>query len=327
MTEKKYFLLLLLGIFMSINTYSQTPSDSTKQVTNNATKIIELSNTVIELANAYSDKYDYFDTASGKMQAEIRKLVNNPNHIIPDSLHIKDTISIDTTLYNNYKTQLSQAPESFDGKEAILTAVKKANESINNLTESAKILNLYFENKGYEKDSKTMKIFQSLINNMINSIDQAESAWRNAVREAKRAGNNAENTTIKDSQVSNLIISAKYDVMALRVLTEDIFNEENHVKDFENLKRQCDYLKNVFETRIANKDQTIKKLKKSKRKHYVSFYNSGFQLLNEMDSLLQLINDKTLKKAEMETKIDLIFDSMEKSYREAINSYNDYTTM
>jgi hypothetical protein len=327
MTNKKAFLLLLVGFSMFISAYSQTATDSTKQVTNTATKIIELSNTVIELANAYSKEYDYFDAAAGKMQAEIRKLVNNPNHIIPDSLHIKDAIAIDSALFCDYKTQLLQAPEYFDGKEAILTAVKKANESINNLTESAKILNLYFESKGYEKDSKTMKIFQSLINNMINSIDQAESAWRNAAREAKRAGNNAENTTIKDSQVSNLIISAKYDVMALRVLTEDIFNEDNHIKDFENLKRQCDYLKGVFETRLANKDQTIKKLKKSKRKYYVSFYSSGFQLLNEMDSLLQLINDKTLKKAELETQKDHIFDSMAKTYREAINSYNDYTTM
>lgn len=323
MSIRKLCILLFLYFFIFSNSQAQEKVvDSTEII--EASKIIDYANTVISLSNAYSATYGNYDSMVRAAQKEIREILNNPGYIIPDTVFVRDTIAIDSVLYNDYNGKLQQAPEDFEGKENIANAVNSANESIRSLFESSRALNTYFLNKEYKKDSQNMSAFRTLSNNLLTSVDKADHSWKMASREATKAGNSAENTMMKNSKRGALIIPVKNDMLALRILTEDTLDEGSYV-DRKELKQRSDSLLTVFNEIKNNGNKSVSKMKKPKQKLYTEFYNSGHLLLKYIESLLEIIDKKRPRNPGYEDEKDQFFEDVSKRYHETVNIYNNFT--
>lgn len=315
--------LVILSIFIFMKVYPQQIVNDSVQPATDPSRIIELANSVIALSDAHTPIYAHYDSLLGRAQKEISSFINNQGYNIDENLNITDSVCVDSLLFKNYKEQLQQITENFDGKERIVIAVNKADKSIYTLRESGRILYKYFTDKGYEKDSKNMLVFRELGSNLGISIDNAQNAWQEAVREAKIAANVAANVKIQEMSVGNLIVQIRNDMLSLRILTEDIFDESKH-KDIQASKVQCNSLQRTFSDKVNNIGWSKNKLNKNKRKYYIAFYNSGYRLLSEIDSLIILVDEEKSKKQKMTYKKDRIFDNMEKLYKETVSNYNSF---
>lgn len=322
MIGRRYY-LIMLSIFIYADIFPQQIANDSVQPDTDSFRIIELANSVIALSDAHAPIYAYYDSSLGKAQKEISSFINNQDYKIDENLNIVDSIRIDSLLFQSYKKLLQQTPNGSDGKEKIIAAIGKADKSISILRESGRILNSYFMDKGYEKDSKNMLVFRELGANLVTSIDNAQNAWREAVREAKTAANDAGNTKIQQMSVGSLIVDIRNDMLSLQTLAENIFDESKH-EDINTSKKQCELLKKIFDDKINNVGWNKNRLNKNKRRYYVNFYNSGYRLLGEIDSLIVLVEEEKSKKQKMPDRKDQIFDKMEKLYKETINNYNSF---
>lgn len=321
MPIRKYCVLLFLYLFILNNSQAQEKIIDSAEIIE-ASKIIDYANTVISLSNAYSATYGNYDSMIRTAQKEIREILNNPAYTPPDTIFVSDTITVDSVLYSDYTIKLQHTPENFEGKENIIDAVNSANESIQSLFESSRALNAYFLNKEYKNDSQNMSTFRTLSNNLLKSADKTDYLWKRASREAIKAGNNAENTMLENSVKGVLIIPVKNDMLTLRILTEDVLDEGNHINK-EELKQRCDSLLAVFDEIKNNGDKFAPKMKKPKRKLYIELYNSGYLLLKDIESLLEIINKKRLRNPEYEDEKDRLSDEIKKRYRETVSVYNN----
>jgi hypothetical protein len=308
----KNVLILFLAVSATINVSAQKKQSSGPNVAEkNASNVIEYTNSIIDIVNAFNGIYNDFDGMLFMADSEIRSIKSKSSKLAVTGFG-KDTSNINSKFYLAYEASFKNIPATFENKEKVIASVQTAQAGVQNLFKSTRALNRYFTEKEYEKDSKDYPIYDVLKDSVIANVANLKNLWRIAAKEASKAGSEAENVLLKRSPMAEFIIPMKTDLNTMKELLEEAFSEDENL-DWNAIKAQSAKLKAAFEKVKNGEGKNMNKLGNAKQSEFTGFYNSGITLMEKIDNL-----------AEVTSKIPAVDnDQLERAYSNVDRQYND----
>lgn len=298
-------------IFFSIGLCAQKKKVTKTQP--DASKIIQLSNSVIDLSNSYSKTLENYNNIRSNVHSNIERLVKNPN-LTPHA--VKCNLTVQSSILTTYTTALNTSP-LFDEKIAIKKNVSEGENNIKSVSKWCSVLSSYVSNKDFKDDQKLIK-YNQINDSLLSYIKKSEISWRTAGHLASDAGNKAELVLLKDSPIASFVIPMKKDLIDLNAILY-MFQTKN--PDINAIKVALSTLKTSIET---NKDVSKKDSSKLKDVYYKSVYETFYRKCSSAAESLNTVTNRLQEK-----KLDTImswFDSATSDYNNAVQSYNTFVS-
>ncbi len=280
-----------------------------------ASKIIQLSNSVIDLSNSYSKALENYKNIASSIHSNVEQLVKNPN-LTPHA--VKCDLAVHPSIQTAYTTTLNTAP-LFDEKMAIKKNVSEGENNIKSVNKWCTALSDYVSNKDFKDDKKLIK-YNQINDSLLSNIEKSEISWRAAGHLASNAGNKAEIALLKNSPIASFVIPMKKDLIDLNAIFEMF---QTKTPDVNTIKANLNTLKTSIET---NKDISKKDTSKLKDVYYKSVYETFYRKCSSATESLNTVTDR-LQETKLDTNnIKSWYNSASSDYNNAVQSYNTFVS-
>jgi len=313
---KKLSIVVLTLLLSSICLTAQKQT----QAEINASKTINMTNTVVDLYNNYLSNIKKVREGLQRAEENIEILKENINR----SAHGWNCTNmiLHDDMVISFEKACTVAP-AFAEKAKIQAEIKYAKANGERLSNHCKALNDYFNKKEYKEDEGFAK-FQPLYDSLYNVYKDVSKSWLNAVNLASEAGNKSELVLLKKSPVAEFIIPMKTDLSAVSKLI-DMFTEEeadfNAIqKDIEALKISVAKNKSLTGKNVANLEKYSNKL------NYEGYYQSMDEAIEIAAKIEELMNPDKVKdgmnEQRVQDEIENKFSMLNWKYKSLVESYN-----
>ncbi len=305
-------IIALSLLLLSSGARAQTMTDA------NASKLITLVNTVIDISNKYLDQYQYYQNRldDGEIYRE-RIQAGNYNSSFSINLNGSDAFPIAVGYYNKYDEALKAVPATMKEKKEIETAVNSAKASVAGLEKWSKAMKDYYSKKTFEGDQ--FAGYATVRDSLGFYLDNTRKAWRKAAGIASDAGDVAEVQLLKKDPISQFLIPMKTDLSSLKKVVDHFYETtDGDDPDYSEVKKEIAALQ---ASAAKNKSTSGKNLSLlSHESYYTSYYDD---METCAANLLTLIGE--LEKDEFdEEEVDYRHRMFDLAYDEVIGSYNDF---
>lgn len=281
-----------------------------------ASKIIQLSNSVIDLSNYYSNSIENYKNLLSSARSNVERVIKNPN-LTPYAIKC-DLTPVQPGTQNAYATALNNAP-IFDEKEAIKKNVSEGENKIKSIDKWCTAMSTYMSNKDFKEDKKLVK-YNQISDSLLSNIEKSEISWRTAANLASIAGNKAELVLLKNSPLASFVIPMKKDLNDLNA----IFNLfQTKTPDVDAIKSALNTLQTSIET---NKNINKKDTTKLKDVYYKNVYETFYLKCSSAAESLNTVTNRLQEKKPDTNNIESWFSSASSDYNEAVKSYNTFVS-
>lgn len=279
-----------------------------------ASKIIGLGNSVIDLGNSYSQTLDNYRNMLSGVHSNMERISRNPN-MAPMAVKC-GILSVQARQQTAYTAALKAAPV-FEEKSDIEKYVLEGEENIKSIGKWCATLSSYVSNKEYKDDSDFAK-YKEISDSLFSYIQKSSASWRTASGLASDAGNRAELILLEGSPIASFVIPMKKDLIGLNA----IFNMfKTETPDVAAIKSA---LKALAESINKNKDVSTKDASKLKDIYYKEVYQTFYNKCLSTIKSLNTVTDR-LQEPELDTdNINSWFGSASGDYSKAIEVYNTF---
>lgn len=281
-----------------------------------ASKIIQLGNSVIDLGNSYSQTLNNYQNTIKNAHNDIERVSKNPN-MTPHTVNC-NIISVQPRQQTAYTDALKAAPV-FDEKADIEKHVSEGENNIKAITKWCATLSSYVSNKEFKEDKDLVK-YKEISDSLLLYIEKSSASWRAASSLASNAGNRAELVLLAGSPIASFVIPMKKDLMSLDAIF-DMFRTEN--PDTSAIKAA---LNTLTESIDKNKDINTKDVSKLKdiyyKEVYQTFYNNCLSTIKSLNTVVDRLEEK-------EPDADNIngwFSSASANYGKTVEKYNTFVS-
>lgn len=310
----KHFKILLLAFCtLSLTVQGQQKNSPAKM---NASKIIRMSNSVIDLSNDAVQTISSYRSVVSTAEDNVTRLKSNPNQ---PPFFVNYKLYVPNQKKDAEYEQSSKLAPAFDEKAGLVSAMSSANADMAGMVKATEVLSNYFSNKEYQSDTDFSR-YPALRDSVVSVIGRAYDSWRTASQLAAVAGDKAELLLLKDSRIAEFVIPMKTDLIALKAVLVKIGDQQSDLTllstDLETLKASVDKNKD-----ISGKD--IKKLSDLYYKEvYETFYRKCSQSVETSAKLVEI-----LKGGEKdETRLSSFFNNARSVYSDAVDQYNTFVS-
>lgn len=308
----KLKLTFLISILMiSLSTVAQQKTFTKAEL--DASNIIKLSNSVIELSNMNRTSADNYQSMLSTAESNMSKLKRNPN-IQPFFVNYKN-FQASFGDQKEYNAAYKGAPE-FAEKKDIANTISAANKDIENAIKWATAMSLYFSEKTYLTDTEFAQ-YPAIQDSLSFYFKKGYNGWSVASRLASQAGNNAELLLLKKSKIADFIIPMKSDLNGLETIMELFVQDE---VDSDQVKTQ---LATVSQSIALNKDISTKDVKKLSDIYYKevfqTFYTKSEATLKAMETFNQ-----ELEANPQSARLNSLYSNITTNFRSAVEEYNKF---
>lgn len=308
----KLKLTFLISILMiSLSTVAQQKTFTKAEL--DASNIIKLSNSVIELSNMNRTSADNYQSMLSTAESNMSKLKRNPN-IQTFFVNYKN-FQASFGDQKEYNAAYKGAPE-FAEKKDIANTISAANKDIENAIKWATAMSLYFSEKTYLTDTEFAQ-YPAMQDSLSFYFKKGYNGWSVASRLASQAGNNAELLLLKKSKIADFIIPMKSDLNGLEAIME-LFVQDK--VDSDQVKTQ---LATVSQSIALNKDISTKDVKKLSDIYYKevfqTFYTKSEATLKAMEAFNQ-----ELEANPQSTRLNSLYSNITTNFRSAVEEYNKF---
>lgn len=308
----KLKLTFLISILMiSLSTVAQQKTFTKAEL--DASNIIKLSNSVIELSNMNRTSADNYQSMLSTAESNMSKLKRNPN-IQTFFVNYKN-FQASFGDQKEYNAAYKGAPD-FAEKKDIANTISAANKDIENAIKWATAMSQYFSEKTYLTDTEFAQ-YPAMQDSLSFYFKKGYNAWSVASRLASQAGNNAELLLLKKSKIADFIIPMKSDLNGLETIMELFVQDE---VDSDQVKTQ---LATVSQSIALNKDISTKDVKKLSDIYYKevfqTFYTKSEATLKAMETFNQ-----ELEANPQSTRLNSLYSNITTNFRSAVEEYNKF---
>lgn len=296
---------------ISLSTVAQQKTFTKAEL--DASNIIKLSNSVIELSNMNRTSADNYQSMLSTAESNMSKLKRNPN-IQTFFVNYKN-FQASFGDQKEYNAAYKGAPE-FAEKKDIANTISAANKDIENAIKWATAMSLYFSEKTYLTDTEFAQ-YPAMQDSLSFYFKKGYNGWSVASRLASQAGNNAELLLLKKSKIADFIIPMKSDLNGLEAIME-LFVQDK--VDSDQVKTQ---LATVSQSIALNKDISTKDVKKLSDIYYKevfqTFYTKSEATLKAMEAFNQ-----ELEANPQSTRLNSLYSNITTNFRSAVEEYNKF---
>lgn len=279
-----------------------------------ASKIIQLANSVIDLSNSYSQTLKNSENMLNSTQSNMERVSRNPN-LTPYAVKC-DIQNTQPRQQTAYTTALGTAP-AFEEKVSIEKYVKDGENNIKAIGEWCALLSAYVSNKEFNEDKDLMK-YKGISDSLSSYIEKSAASWRTAANLASDAGNRAELILLEGSPIASFVIPMKKDLIGL----DAIFNMFKTEKPDVNAIKSA--LAILTESIDKNKDISTKDVSKLSDVYYKEAYQAFYRNCLSTVKSLSTVADRLQEKEPDMDNINSWFSSASGNYTKTVDSYNTF---
>lgn len=282
---------------------------------NDPRKIVELTNTVVAIGNAYSSTYRNYKTFldncekayeryTARYSGEAVKIGGGGPFYIP------------AVLFQNYTGALAHVPGDWNGREPVERAVAYARDTTAMLENAVTALRNYFEQGRFARDE--FKSYNALHEGVLHYFEATRRSWNRAVSISIDAAREAELELLRDSPRAGFLIPMKTDLDALSALVLDIFGMAEDDYNFAPYILRNDNLRASIEKNrsVGDKNQSDK----TAVTNYTMFYEYIANAAKALSSLMAELS----RDAPNGNMVKIYVDQVNSSYEAAIQRYNNF---
>lgn len=310
----KHLKLLLLALCVFSFTAQGQQKNSPAKI--NASKIIRMGNSVIDLSNDAVQTLDSYRNMISTADNNVSRLKSNPN-LSPYFVNYK--IYNSDQRKNTEYAEASKLAPAFDEKAELISAMAKANADLAEVVKNSEILSNYFSNKEYQSDADFSK-YPALKDNTMSSVDKAFASWKAASQLASKAGDKAELLLLKDSKIADFVIPMKTDLIALKAVLVKVGDSQS---DLSSLETEVSTLKASVD---KNKDVSTKDIKKLSDLYYKEVYETFYRKCSQATETLGKLVE-ILKSGETDgNRLSSFYNNARVAYGDAVDQYNTFVS-
>lgn len=281
-------------------------------------KVIDFTNTVIDLNNQQSSKWTYYQSFVDAARGQAEKIIKNGNHSVAITLTYNEP-SVTTGYILKYETAANKKT-AFPEKENIILAVKKAREDVKILDEWTTKLNSYFVNKLFIEDESLLG-YAELSDSVESKLDISRKSWRNAVTLAADAGEDAEIVALSNKKITVYIDPIKTNIRTFRNLMYEFYDLNKTSKaDYSQLSKKVDAYKKVLDDSNAGSSQNKNIYVSANDTRYPEFYDTMTECSEYLSNLLSELMSDDPDNSTIEYNNRL----MTENYSQLVKLYKDY---
>lgn len=308
----KLKLTFLISILMiSLSTVAQQKTFTKAEL--DASNIIKLSNSVIELSNMNRTSADNYQSMLSTAESNMSKLKRNPN-IQTFFVNYKN-FQASFGDQKEYNAAYKGAPE-FAEKKDIANTISAANKDIENAIKWATAMSLYFSEKTYLTDTEFAQ-YPAMQDSLSFYFKKGYNGWSVASRLASQAGNNAELLLLKKSKIADFIIPMKSDLNGLEAIMELFVQDE---VDSNQVKTQ---LATVSQSIALNKDISTKDVKKLSDIYYKEVFQKFYAKSEATLKAMETFNQE-LEANPQSARLNSLYSNITTNFRSAVEEYNKF---
>lgn len=309
MNVKLTFLASILMISTSLTAQQKTYTKAELDASN----IIRLCNSVIELSNKNRSSADNYKSMISTAESNISKLKRNPN-IQPFFVNYKNFEACFGD-QKEYQLAYKGTPE-FAEKKEIANTIDAANKDIANAVKWATAMSEYFSEKTFMTDTDFAK-YPAMQDSLSYYFQRGYNSWSAASRLASKAGNNAELILLQKSKIAEFVIPMKSDLNGLEAIME-LFNQDKI--DSNLIKNE---LSAVSQSIAKNKDISSKDIKKLSDLYYKEVFQKFYSKSEDTIKAMSAFN------LEFETnpqsdRLNSLYSYVVSNYRSVVEAYNTF---
>lgn len=285
----------------------------------NASKIIGMTNSVVDLYNSYLPHMKKVREGLSRAEQNIEVLAENINRSA-HSWNCSYILMRDDQM-NKYEKESKAAP-TFPEKTKIQAQIKYIKANTDRLSNNCKALNDYFIKKQYKED-EGFKTYKVLYDSLEIAYKDISKSWSTAISLASDAGDRSEIVLLKKSPVAQFIIPMKTDMASaskiLDKFTEDEVDYNAIVKDIEALRVSAEKNRDLKGKNVAN----LKKY--SSEPNYGGFYKTMDDFIERAIKLEGLMNPEKVQEDsgnELQSKIQTTYTMLRDKYTSLVETYN-----
>ena len=304
------FSLLLIAGSVSF-AQKQTPQEA------NASKIISMTNDVIEMYNKYTANLKKVREGLQKSVENRERLGDNPQSSGYGFNCNNFTISeYDVAAYEKAVKAAPTFPEKAKIQEAVAFVIGNNEEFAKRCSE----LSDYFNQKKHLEDTSFTQ-YQELFDSLNDMYSQISDAWRTATSLASDAGDRSEILFLKKSPIAEFIIPMKEDISRAKRLLDKFYEDE---PDFASIKAD---IAEIAKEAEKNRSMEGKKAANLEKYSYPSYHTSFYQYIDDLvknaTKLEDLLNPETPEEDWHEDRVNNTLYGLNSNYRGMIQSYNE----
>lgn len=278
-----------------------------------ASNIIRLCNSVIELSNKNRTSADNYKNMLSTADSNMGKLKRNPN-TQPFFVDYKNFAACFGD-QKEYQLAYKGAPD-FAEKKEIANTITVANKDIENAVKWATAISQYFSEKKFAADTDFAQ-YPVMQDSLSFYFQKGYNGWSAASRLASKAGNNAELILLQKSKIAEFVIPMKSDLNGLEAIME-LFNQDQ----IDNAQVKTD-LATVSQSIAKNKDISTKDTKKLSDLYYKEvfqkFYSKSEETVKSMDAF-----NKELESNPQSDRLSDLYSYVVTNYRSVVEEYNTF---
>lgn len=309
MKVKLTFLASILMMSISVSAQQKTYSKAELDASN----IIRLCNSVIELSNKNRTSADNYKNMLSTAESNIGKLKRNPS-TQPFFVDYKNFAGCFGD-QKEYQLAYKGAPE-FAEKKDIANTIATANKDIDSAIKWATAMSEYFSQKTYLTDTDFAK-YPAIQDSLSFYFQKGYNAWSTASALASKAGNNAELVLLQKSKIAEFVIPMKSDLNGLEAIME-LFNQDQI--DSNAIKAE---LANVSQSIATNKDISTKDVKKLSDLYYKEVFQKFYSKSEETVKYMTALNQE-LEANPKSDRLRSLYGYVTSNYRSAVEEYNTF---
>ncbi|MCD7973742.1 MAG: YiiG family protein [Candidatus Azobacteroides sp.] len=285
----------------------------------NASKLIQLTNTVIDLSDAYNSKYTQYENRLKNGESKKEQIEKNYDPRFPVSLNGTNTFPISISYNNKYEAALKEVPASVKEKSNVEEAVKKANENVLELEKWSTVMKQYFEGKEFEKDE--FKRYPEIKDSLSYYLDATKEAWRTAAKIASSAGEKAEMQLLKDDPAAQFIFPMKADLNSLKNLIDHFYEiTDQEEPQYSVLAEEINNMHTSIEKNKNTEGKNVSVLKRET--YYTGFYERMEKCMEAINKFITEWEKEDVTQFQLESS----FRNIGSQYKRVIDSYNNFAT-
>lgn len=298
-------LMMSVSVLAQQKTYTKAELD--------ASNIIRLCNSVIELSNKNRTSADNYKNMLSTAESNMSKLKRNPS-TQPFFVDYKNFAGCFGD-QKEYQLALKAAPD-FAEKKDIANTITAANKDIDNAIKWATALSEYFSTKKFQTDTDFAQ-YPAIQDSLSYYFQKGYNGWSAASGLASRAGNNAELILLQKSKIAEFVIPMKSDLNGLEAIME-LFNQDKI--DSDQIKAE---LATLSESIAKDKDISTKDVKKLSDLYYKEVFQKFYSKSEETVKSMTAFNQE-LEANPQSDRLRSLYGYVTSNYRSVVEEYNTF---
>lgn len=327
--KKIHISILTLLFAFAFNISAQNKSTSRTLTKENANKIIQMTNCVVDIYNEQISEIKDVKECLERFDNTMNSVANNPN----TTAHGASCANIRTLrsdLVDKLKKKAALAP-SFPEKQAILDGVDQLDREFEISKERCEKVQAYFKSQKYKEDDKDYSTYVALRDSFLVTYQNINSQFNKTMDLVSAAGDRAELVILKTHPLAPVIVPMKTNLSAVSRLMSKCRADE---PDAESIKTDIAAIRKSLEKDKVMTPSMKTSLAKTNNGQAIfeRFYEYTGDALNKADVFVEFLDpnkevsiDHVLKETEEEARNRHLrnhYGEIQKYYRYMVDSYN-----